>query len=374
MSILSDKLETDYGTEILEELTGESLTHKGQPVRLFDQSNHSSERYYPEGDNGKPRIYNHQEGKPYFPITAYCQAREVDWNTAVAELSIRYLGGSQTGSKRTGNGRRITPRVAAPAPPINYHDAALVESTLSHYERNDLAIYLRRLLGVKKADEMLTQFRVGTGDNWHVSPWWPRSTVFWQIDQQGRIRAGKVFNYSSATGKRLKGKNPQEHRPYWIHEILTLQDFHPVQCLFGLHQLAEQPTSKPVAIVEGEKTAVICSAFLPGFIWLATGGKGNLTADRCKVLAGRSVTLFPDLGRPKSGELSAFEQWSKKADELRKVVGSVTVSRTLEDEPTVTVLERDAGLDIADMLTRYRCPDTGLVLNEPDGYPALWDA
>ena len=44
------------------------------------------------------------------------------------------------------------------------------------------------------------------------------------------------------------------------------------QCLFGEHLLKQYP-KKVVALVESEKTAVICAGLMPRFLWLATGGK-----------------------------------------------------------------------------------------------------
>lgn len=68
------------------------------------------------------------------------------------------------------------------------------------------------------------------------------------------------------------------------------------QCFFGEHLLSEDK-SRPVALVESEKTAIIASYYLPQFLWIASGGKnGCFNANSLSALAGRSVVLFPDLG------------------------------------------------------------------------------
>jgi len=36
------------------------------------------------------------------------------------------------------------------------------------------------------------------------SSWWPRATMFWLIDIEGRIRSGKIMLYDSSTGKRVQ--------------------------------------------------------------------------------------------------------------------------------------------------------------------------
>lgn len=67
------------------------------------------------------------------------------------------------------------------------------------------------------------------------------------------------------------------------------------QCLFGEHLLNDKDkVNANVALVESEKTAVICSLLLPECIWLATGGKSQFN-DRLMVPKGRKVTAFPDI-------------------------------------------------------------------------------
>jgi hypothetical protein len=361
-SYLSDQLEIDYGTAILEELTNQSLTRKGQSTRLFDQTVKTSEAYYPADKKGKPYIQNFQEGKRWYPISAWMQAHELDWKTTVQDLATRYLGdavGSGKGGRKYHSHSSIT---NTPKLPASYHDPAFVGNTLADYERNNFALFLRRLMGIPVADELLALFRVGTWPG-GVAREWQRCTIYWQVDEQERIHAGKVMYYHQGTGKRIKEECPDFAAPAWAHKLMGLSTFNLEQCLFGLHQLATQSASKPIALVESEKTAIIATAFEPGFIWLACGGLSNLTADRCRVLVGRSITLFPDLG--------GYPLWSIKAEELKRSGHTVSVSRILEHR--ASSLERKAGLDLADYLTTHRCDTTGRVLTEVDGYPALWD-
>ena len=112
------------------------------------------------------------------------------------------------------------------------------------------------------------------------------------------------------------------------------------QCLFGEHLLKDK--TKSIAIVESEKTAVIASVYLPQFIWLAVGSLTNLTNEKCRVLAGRTVILFPDL--------NGFEKWSNKAKELSHIT-IFTVSDLLERKATDA--ERKQGLDLADYLIKF---------------------
>jgi len=126
---------------------------------------------------------------------------------------------------------------------------------------------------------------------------------------------------------------------YWIHSILNLPNFNLSQCFFGEHLLHD--TTKVVAIVESEKTAVIASIYFPNVIWLATGGSNGLDIDKCRCLKGRTVVFFPDAGM--------FEKWNKKAKELSAIC-AISVSSLVEKNATEE--ERRKGFDLADYLEK----------------------
>lgn len=142
--------------------------------------------------------------------------------------------------------------------------------------------------------------------------------------------------YAKTNGKRIK--EPYNHIQ-WAHKALQYTDYKLKQCLFGEHLL--RINDKTVAIVESEKTAIIASAFMPDFIWLATGSLNNLSADKCRVLKGRKVILFPDL--------NAFDKWTAKAKEMAHP-SSLLVSDLLERNASDE--ERKKGFDIADYLLK----------------------
>lgn len=121
------------------------------------------------------------------------------------------------------------------------------------------------------------------------------STIFWQIDIDGKVRTGKVMAYGE-DGHRIKTE--EYDRINWMHRLLMKdnllpKEFEVTQCLFGEHLLRRHP-EKPVAIVESEKTAVIMATINPDMIWLATGGKFNLRGDKLTPLKGRKIWLYPD--------------------------------------------------------------------------------
>ncbi|NMW19903.1 MAG: hypothetical protein HKK66_13000, partial [Chlorobiaceae bacterium] len=170
-------------------------------------------------------------------------------------------------------------------------------------------------------------YKIGT------SKYWQGSCVFWQIDRDGKARAGKVMLYDDS-GSRVK--KPFAH-VQWVHEVMQIQSYHLQQCLFGEHLLSTD-SDKPVAVVESEKTAIVASGFIPGIVWVATGGKKSKLKEKLQAVAGRKVKLYPDL--------MAFDDWRKVAAGLP----GVTVSDILERRATES--DRAAGLDLADYLLR----------------------
>ena len=119
------------------------------------------------------------------------------------------------------------------------------------------------------------------------------------------MRNGKVMKYNKETGRRVKESNGIN----WVHSLMkkagTLkEDFNLCQCLFGEHLLSYYP-DKAIAITESEKSAIISAATFPNYIWLATGGKSQLSIEKMKVLKGRTVIMFPDV--------DGFNEWKEKA-------------------------------------------------------------
>lgn len=218
-------------------------------------------------------------------------------------------------------------REPVPEPEPSFIDTALMHASFTRYNENNFCKWLCSIFGEQKAFELTAAYQIGTSKHW------PGSSVFWQIDRAGRIRAGKVMLYNSSTGRRVK--DPFNHIQ-WVHKVLKIDPYHLQQCLFGEHLLSDQV--RPVAIVESEKTAIVAAGFMPEFLWLATAGKNNLNRDKLKPLQGRRVVLFPDLG--------AYPKWC----EIVKGIPDVTVSDILERRASDA--DKAAGLDLADFLLR----------------------
>ncbi len=207
----------------------------------------------------------------------------------------------------------------------------IVEASLSHYDRNPLYRYPCGVFGTEETTRLFNFYRVG------ISAKWGGSTVFWQTDESGKVRTGKVMLYNPAMGRRVK--EPQTC-VCWAHAELRLPDFNLRQCLFGQHLLPLYP-DRSVFLVESAKSAVIAAGYMPDVLWLATGGKNICFNVRTiEVLHGRNVVLLPDLG--------ATDAWRKKLPMLQPVCRNVCVSTLLEEMATDE--QRSQGLDIADFL------------------------
>ena len=88
--------------------------------------------------------------------------------------------------------------------------------------------------------------------------------------------------------------------------------------------------TKPVAIVESEKTAIIGSIVLDQYTWVATGGKTSSVFNKLQVLKEKKVILLPDL--------DAVKDWEHIASKL-KGFASVQVNNYLLTIATKEVYE-----------------------------------
>ena len=147
-----------------------------------------------------------------------------------------------------------------------------IEENFDFSLESGFAKFLLQTVGEKTAKAVVEKYLLGV---------WEGDVIFWQIDQNFRVRHGEIIKYNSE-GKRRK-MNSYRH----VKNI----DCQLEQCLFGEHLGVENDL--PYAIVESAKTAVIMSIILPCFNWSATNSAGQLEK-KCKALVGKKVTLFPD--------------------------------------------------------------------------------
>lgn len=178
-------------------------------------------------------------------------------------------------------------------------------------------------------------------DRYHLGRSHDGGVIFWQIDQKGVVRDGKIMYYREDC-HRDKARNPS-----WVSARMKAYygydgDLPVERCLFGLHLLHSAAT---VAVVEAEKTAVIMSERYPQYLWLASGGLSMLTAEKLLPLRDQRVILFPDTDL----DGKAFAHWQQIAREAsRHTLFPVYVSPLLERHATSE--QKAAKIDIIDFL------------------------
>ena len=198
---------------------------------------------------------------------------------------------------------------------------------------NLLEFLFSRGVNPRDIHRVTSEYRLGVTRN--------RSTIFYQLDKEGRCRTGKIIQYNRETGHRIRDESDPS-RINWIHALLKYQKKLPAewmlsQCLFGEHLLNGED-EKTIALVEAEKTAVIGAMLLPDYIWLATGGRSQLSEEKLSVLEGRRVIAFPDV--------DAYWYWREKLSQFPRL--KIRVSDLLER--CATPIEREEKIDIADWL------------------------
>ena len=171
-------------------------------------------------------------------------------------------------------------------------------------------------------------------------------TVFWQIDEEGKVRTGKMMKYKT-DGHRDK---ESQYNFDWVHSVLNRQhiiDTSKVEvkpCLFGLH-LLDKYKGADVCIVESEKTAVLMAIAYGNHekqLWMACGGLQNISKEKLDpiIKQGRRIVLYPDR--------DGVEAWKKKAYALGYI------NMTVDARPVTKWWKPQDGekADIADVVVR----------------------
>lgn len=191
-----------------------------------------------------------------------------------------------------------------PPKPIEYINPELVGLSKNFYITNNFVLYLAKIFTIEIADELINKYNIGTAKN--------NGTIFWQKDLKGNFRTGKVMYYNQ-NGKRSKTINS------WFAHSKIKPYFNFRQCFFGLHLI---DGTKPVALCESEKTAILMSVFMPEFIWVASGGSEMLNIQRLNELP-RLDKVFADGGQ--------FEKWEMKTKHFVGRQMDVSVEKAIKE-------------------------------------------
>ena len=160
-------------------------------------------------------------------------------------------------------------------------------------------------------------------------------SAFIHISPENISENGLKYNNAKLIEYKRKGdtlkRSGEQHAITWLHAIksekgppFTAQEWR--QTLFGLNQLEMFP-EKVVRVVEGYRTALVCTAYFPEFVWLAADSVTGLRMysgryELVEPLKGREVELLPDLSP------GALEMWERDAEEMRKRGHNVEVNFT----------------------------------------------
>lgn len=245
---------------------------------------------------------------------------------------------------------------------IYYIPQQVLISTLEYYEKN---IFIQNLFSkipfpflTSDIEKVIALYYLGT-----IAKGYCKGAItFPFIDKNNNVRAiqAKLFDKQNHTIKTsflhsilaYRYRQLDQTQPDWLtkYEKNELK----VSCLFGEHLLDKYPNN-PIALVEAPKSAIYGTLYF-GFpssekslLWLAVYNLSSLNVNKCKVLQGRDIFLFPDL----SIGSTAFNLWQNKAKELNKQIkGSCfQVSTLLERHSTKE--NKAQGLDIADFLIQH---------------------
>lgn len=218
----------------------------------------------------------------------------------------------------------------------------------------------------KRIPQVLNDYHVGHGANGH--------TIFWQLDESGHVRTGKMMKYRT-DGHRDKQSSWNFD---WIHSTLErgtpqrddhgqiMRDEHGDVIyntdafrhlydtdkqearitFFGMHLTqATMYRRATIKLVESEKTAILMSIAYGNTqqdLWMACGGLEMITRERLKPLIdqGRRIILYPDR--------DGIDKWRKKVD-------SIGYDRLMIDtDPVLKWWRPEDGpkADIADVVVR----------------------
>ena len=226
---------------------------------------------------------------------------------------------------------------SCPIPPLVSIDSVYLTNSLDYSLSSDFGFYLRNLADrVDQVVDVARLYYLGMNREHH--------TIYWYVDKDNIVRYGKVMAYG-ADGHRNRFFNPISI-PRELSTIgLLSKEYTIKQTLFGEHLIRlPQYAGKTIGIVESEKTAIICSLFLPSLLWLATGSMGNVQTERMEVVKNRLVIFYPDT----DPDSLAFNKWRQRADELNHLGWQIQVSDYLEK--VATPEQRQMKIDIADLL------------------------
>ena len=380
----------DYILDVakIEEVVSDFVTLKKKGVRYLGLC-----PFHDDRSLGSFVVY--PKGNCYRCFSCSAKGGVVDFLMNKAKLSypdaIRYLG-KKYQIETDMNDFNYTPPPPRPAPPpldmlvLPKHvmagtltAEALAEDNLVSYIRTGIAW---DTIQRKRVDEMIGLYCVGHGRNGH--------TIFWQLDEQGQLRTGKMMKYYPPGHPKFGHRDKEASWNFdWIHSTLSRhwdeerhemtdeppypypQLYNPSRqeahiTFFGMHLLDEwkrKDVDQEVKIVESEKTALLMAIAYGNHakqVWIACGGIEMLTRERLKPLIDqrRRIILYPDRDGIKKWEQKAEQlhydrltidttpvtKWWKPEDGEKADIADVVIRMTNNSRPLTTIDEVKAAM------------------------------
>ncbi len=255
------------------------------------------------------------------------------WNRTKEVGHCYHCGSSFVEFKESEKLNTSTPKPLNPSTPkpINYINPKYLKLSLGL--ASNFGTFLKSIFDEEELKQILEDYQLGmTKDN---------SVIYWYIDKENRIRSGKIMQYNPKTGKRVKSGVS------WVHSQLKKQgmiseDWKFTRCLFGEHLLTKYP-NRNVFLVEGEKTAIICSIYFPDSIWLATGGSEMLSENVCHSLRGRKVLVIADSDK--------IVEWEGKIKDINQNL-NLNLKPYEKFNMLLSKEQKEKGWDLADYFLR----------------------
>lgn len=249
----------------------------------------------------------------------------------------QFFADVRRGSISFENHTTSTPAITPPPPQKVFLDILACECCRPHFRNTELCAYLERMFGSERVQAVADLYKVGGYPGGFV--------VFPFIDEQGRLTTGKVLRYRG--GHRGHDDNDTTYLHSLIRSrekatgaksplILRQVDAWSVstnQCWFGAHLLPGRPDDA-VAIVESEKTALMCAILQPELVWLATSSSNCFRNYRAPDLKGRSVFLYADA--------NMVDDWTERSRSLE--------CHSIEVVPWYVLEAPGSKRDIADLI------------------------
>ena len=210
---------------------------------------------------------------------------------------------------------------------------------------------------IRRVSQVLDDYHVGHGKNGH--------TIFWNLDEQGHVRTGKMMKYKPDGHRDKEAKwnfdwihatlikhwDPErremvEDPPYPFPDIYNPEKQMAHITIFGMHLTqAAMYRHATIKLVESEKTAILMAIAYgnnASDLWMACGGLEMITRERLKPLIdqGRHIILYPDR--------DGVEKWKAK-------MAAINYDRmSIDTDPVLKwwIPEDGPKADIADVVLR----------------------